>query len=385
VTAKTTIFSLFLLLSLPLAFAGIEDYTIYYGTVTLGGSNLGSGNTISATIGGTAAGSTTTTTSGEYKLVVSLPSNASNGAAITISLATPSGYDSVSAITGNTYSTSNNGKFTRLNLAFTGTATAASAGTSEGAAGGGSAAAASGGEGGVSTPGTKVTSPAVVSKIAGSLPEGWTNIDVYQIGSTKAEAVTTSLGDIISTALKEVTEAPAVEVIRALQEAFAANEITQVIVTKAVESFQINNKDTGEIAYRSTVTLTFTAPADMEEVTIVEVIPKSVASSADALFFPGEKPKILQRDPVVEWFFESVRKGESKDLSYTVSTPTKLSTADISSITIAAGKEAAAAPPVERKVFTKQAVVGLLIVVLIVLIGLLIYYYVEHHKSKKKK
>lgn len=272
-----------------------------------------------------------------------------------------------------------------MNLAFTGTATAAaSSSAASSAAGGGGAAAASGGEAGPVAPGTKVTSPTVVSKIAGSLPAGWSNVDVYQIGSAKAEAVTASLGDVISAALKEVTEAPAVEAIKELQEAFAANEITQVIVTKTVESFQINNKDTGEIAYRSTVTLTFTAPADMQEVTIVEVIPKNVATSADLLTFPGEKPKVLQKDPVVEWFFQSVRKGESKDLSYVVSTDKKLTAADISTSTIAAGKEAAAPlPPAERKIFTKQVVVGLLIVVLIVLIGLLIYYYVEHRKEKK--
>jgi hypothetical protein len=52
-------------------------------------------------------------------------------------------------------------------------------------------------------------------------------------------------------------------------------------------------------------------------VRIVEVIPKSVAADVSELVF-SEQPKVLQADPIVEWVLEKVKKGETKDLSYTV-------------------------------------------------------------------
>ena len=66
------------------------------------------------------------------------------------------------------------------------------------------------------------------------------------------------------------------------------------------------------------VTVYQPAPQDMEGVEITEVIPKSVAISVSDIVFHGEQPKILQEDPIVQWTFDAVEEGETKDLSYTV-------------------------------------------------------------------
>ena len=378
---KILLFLSLILLSFFVYAAGNEHYTIYYGDVTLQSTNLTSGTTISATIEGTSAGSATTTISGEYKLIVTLPTTSSEGAAITFTSSTPSGYSSVNSLTGyTTYSTSNDGKYVTLNLPFTGTATAAAAAAV-------AAAAAGGGHGAISAAAapsaaettTKVTDLTKVSNVIASLPEGWVNVEVYQVGTPTTETVKEIS---VENALKHATETEAISVLQNIQNKLEAKEISQISVTKTLNVYKITNKDTGENAYRSEITLTFTPSKDMKNVEIIEVVPKTTAQSSDELHFPGIKPIILQKDPVLQWLFDTVKKGETKDLSYVV----KKKLTSVESITTAVAAEEIIKE--EKKPFfpiTAKAVIGIMIIIVIVLVGLVIYYQYLRKKEGKKK
>ncbi len=354
--------------------AGNQDYTIYYGTITLSdgttSSDVGVGQTLSATMDSTDAGSTTISTTGEYKLIVTKVSDTTN--AIVFTLSTPSGYDSVTESTGETYSTSNNGNYVSLNLAFSGTPTTAAAPSAE----------APGRRGGAIvapiTPEvlTKITDLTTVSDVIGSLPEGWTNIDVYQVGTPTTETITEALTDLLTAALTHATKTEAIGVLQNVQNKLEAKEVNQISATKTLDVYKITNKDTGEIVYRTKQTITFTAPTNLKYVKIIETIPHAVVASVDELHFPGIKPEVLQKDPVLQWIFEAVKKDETKSVEYIVKK--KLDKIDSKTVIIATEE-------IEKSFFpalTKQTI-GIIIIVIIVLVGLVIYY--QYLKKEEKK
>ena len=377
---KKILLFLFLLIILSyLVNAGIEDYTIYYGALTLQSSNVAAGQTLTVTIGGVASGSATISTAGEYKLIVTctLTSSSCDGVAITFSLSTPSGYTSVNDLTGQTYARVNNGKYVNLSLSFSGTATTTTAAAAGAAAAGGGGGAISSAPSAPSETITKVTDLTTVSNVIASLPEGWVNVEVYRVGTPTTEAVKEIS---VENALKHVTETEAISVLQNIQNKLESKEISQISVTKTLNVYKITNKDTGENAYRSEITLTFTPSKDMKNVEIIEVVPKTTAQSSDELHFPGIKPIILQKDPVLQWLFDTVKKGETKDLSYVV----KKKLTSVESITIAVAAEEIIKE--EKKPFfpiTAKAVIGIMIIIVIVLLGLVIYY--QHLRKKEGK
>src|SRR3989338_4375689 len=308
---KKILLFLFLLIILSyLVNAGIEDYTIYYGALTLQSSNVAAGQTLTVTIGGVASGSATISTAGEYKLIVTctLTSSSCDGVAITFSLSTPSGYTSVNDLTGQTYARVNNGKYVNLSLSFSGTATTTTAAAAGAAAAGGGGGAISSAPSAPSETITKVTDLTTVSNVIASLPEGWVNVEVYRVGTPTTEAVKEIS---VENALKHVTETEAISVLQNIQNKLESKEIRQISVTKTLNVYKITNKDTGENAYRSEITLTFTPSKDMKNVEIIEVVPKTTAQSSDELHFPGIKPNILQKDPVLQWLFDTVKKKKT--------------------------------------------------------------------------
>ena len=154
------------------------------------------------------------------------------------------------------------------------------------------------------------------------------DVDVIQIGSQKtATAAVTS--DLLTSAEAAATTDEAKAAIDALKAALADGRNLQV--TAKLDVYQVTSKTTGQAVYVSKVTLTFTADSDMEDVVIVEVIPKDVAADIADVVFHGEQPAILQSDPIVQWELGNVSSGQTKDLSYTVKK--KLNT--ISSTTLA--------------------------------------------------
>lgn len=128
-----------------------------------------------------------------------------------------------------------------------------------------------------------------------------------------------------------------------IQAAVSSGGSTSVSVTKTVEVVKASNKITGESIIVSVVKLSVAAKdSDLKDVEIIEVIPKDTASNVDQVTFIGEKPAILEADPVVKWSFSEVKKGQTRDLSYTVNKDIRLT----NSTTLAVGSKVAASSAV---------------------------------------
>lgn len=368
---KKIILILTLMIICSLSIFAIPQYNLFTGSITIDGSNVAVGTVLSATMGGTSAGSYTIETAGWYALAVTKPSGATTDAII-FNLDSVSGYDSINALTGNNYEMGKeDGTPIKLNLAFSGTPTAAAAP---------SPAAETPRRGGVmitppeqpSTTETKVETATIPDVIA-SLPEGWTNVEASQITSA-AETVKEALTTMINNALTHATQTEAVNALQGIQNKISSGEVSQIGIMKTLNVYKVNNKDTGENVYRSTITLTFTASNDMKNVNIIEVIPHAVVDSVEGLYFPGIKPDVLQKDPILQWTFETVKKDETKSVDYVI----KKKIDKIESLTIAASEKAEEKKP---WLVTAKTVIGIMIVVVIIIIGLAVYYY----SLKKKK
>ncbi|MFW5746766.1 MAG: hypothetical protein ACOCWQ_04435 [Nanoarchaeota archaeon] len=51
---------------------------------------------------------------------------------------------------------------------------------------------------------------------------------------------------------------------------------------------------------------------------MVQVIPKEVAQNVNELVFPGKQPTVLQADPIIEWIFADVKKGQDLQMVYLI-------------------------------------------------------------------
>ncbi|MAG08645.1 hypothetical protein CMO89_04175 [Candidatus Woesearchaeota archaeon] len=351
----------------------------YFGTIT----GASAGLTITANIGGTTVGSITTTHDGVYggagasdeKLFVCAAGESvcTSGATITF---IASGTDSGS-------SAFTPGGITQLNLSYS--AAAAAAAGSTGGAGGGSAA--------TTETLTEIASDSyIINRLEKSLPEGWEddNLKYSRVGDASTETFGKNTPAGIEEAIEHVTSTKAISVLQELKAGFESGEKAKAGVTRTLTVYNIENLDTGDYVYRTQITLVVTAPKDMKKIKVVEIIPKTVAKSTDDLAFTGETPEVLQKDPVVQWTIDSLKKGKSLDLSYTV----KKKLSSIKSYTIAGGEEVVAAPPEEAKPpeeeEDKEDIVpppkpkyGWLVAAAIVLIGLVGYF--AYTKKKERK
>lgn len=379
---KLQILTIILLLIVPLSVSAVpSDPASIFGTVTLDGTAVTGGTSITITAG---SGVIQTITTSDSNFETNLYSNYSTGAqqqadTFTFSISSYSGYDSVTSLSA-TFAAPYWGKLTPYNLAFTGTATAAAEETSS----------PSGSRGVVSSTPTEsltpVTSESVISEVSDTLPADWVNVEVEEVGEAKTETIT--IVDI-DTALSFATETDSISELQQIKNAIENQEVVKVTVSKTLHVYKASNLDTGASLYRSKVTLTLTVPRDMENVRIVEIVPKNVAQSSDDLTFSGEIPRIVQKDPIVEWFFTKLSKGETRDLSYIVN---KRLT-QISSTTLSVGEtveEVVEEPPVveEQKepfLFSAEAWVGIMIVVFIILVGLIVYYIYTKPQTEKKE
>lgn len=125
---------------------------------------------------------------------------------------------------------------------------------------------------------------------------------------------------LISEIISSPETTPATKkVLEEIQQKIDAGENVEFEMQRTVEVNELSNKDdSSKKLFKSEVKLSFTAPTRMVDVKIVEVIPKSVAADVSDIYFPGAIPTIIERDPVVEWNFDVIEAGETKDLSYIV-------------------------------------------------------------------
>ena len=357
----------------------------YYGAIS-GGAAIGM--EITASIGSTEVGSYSLVKSGYYgnrsaassdgKLIVCAAGESGCTIGATITFGASSGAIS-------TTSNYTPGAITELDLTYTATAAAAAADSSAGTSGGSA----------VSTESLEevAVDSYIINRLDKALPEGWedANLKYYQVGDASTETFTeNTLAGIEEAIEQHVTDTKAVAVLQELRTGFESGEKVKATVARTLTVYKINNQDTGDAVYRSQITLIITAPRDMKNMKIVEVIPKTVVKSSDDLIFTGETPKILQKDPVVQWVIDSLKKGKSLDFSYIV----KKKISSIKSYTLAGGEEETA-PPKEKVVEpTGEAVkeitppeeakkFGWLVAVLIVVVGLGVYFAYTKKKGKE--
>ena len=352
----------------------------YHGSI----SNAGVGVTITASIGGASVGSLTLTESEVYgagaseKLMVC---GAGEAGCV-------SGGDITFSATSGSISTGSNftpGGVTALDLAYTATTAASASSSSAGSAGGGSA-----------TSTETLTEVAldsyIINRLDKTLPEGWedANLKYYQVGDASTETYTENNPEGIEKALDHVTNTKTIAVLQELKTGFESGEKVKATVARTLTVYKINNQDTGDAVYRSQITIVVTAPKDMKNMKVVEVIPKTVAKSTDDLVFTGETPEILQKDPVVQWVIDSLKKGKSLDLTYIV----KKKLSSIKSYTLVGGEGEVAPPSEEEETGPTGEVVkevtppeakkfGWLVAVLIVVVGLGVYFVYTKKKGKE--
>jgi hypothetical protein len=199
-----------------------------------------------------------------------------------------------------------------------------------------------------------------------------------EVTATATDTVTTSVSSL-EQALSSATSSEAIAAIQNIQSQLPQSAST-VTVTRELTSYTISNKETTDVTVDKTkVVLVLTVTTAMQNVTIVETIPKSVAMDISLVLFPGAIPTILQADPIVSWTFSSVEPGDTKDMSYVVTGKV----VSLESTTVAGGSKPAAAPtpkptptpivptPVPVPVTEKQDYSGLIIVgALIVIVAI---------------
>lgn len=264
--------------------------------------------------------------------------------------------------------------------------------------GGGGASGGGGGGAAAPPPAPEAPSQETVDIVKESLPPAFQqaaaagNIEYKTVAApeikevpAKAEAASSAIEYAVDYLAK--TE-EAQQALSAIQEAVSSGGASTVqaaggSVSKTIEVVTATNKATKEEVTVSVVKLTVEAKtADLKNVEVVEVIPKAAASNVNQVTFTGEKPAVLEADPVVKWFFAQVAKGQKKDLSYAINKDIR----NIGTSTVAVQGRAEAAPaavpappeapapaagekPGEAKKPTPLNTVVLVVIVAVVVVG----------------
>lgn len=188
------------------------------------------------------------------------------------------------------------------------------------------------------------------------------NVEVTQTGA--AELTVTATPTIIDS----ITQAIALEqgvkqVLEEIKNEISAQQAQAVSIQIKLEVFEVKSPETGKSTFVSKVSLTFTAPDTLQNVKIVQVIPKSVAQNVAEVIFGGGQPAVLQADPVVQWSFDSVAEGETKDLSYTV----KKKLTSLEATTVAVASAPAVQPaPTPAPAFDTTTIIIVVVVIVVV-------------------
>jgi len=301
---------------LPVVIAGMNFPHGFWGTAKMndGSTNVSTGETVTAQIGGVEKGTQgyTITTAGIYGYdPLLLVAGDTDGEAITFYIC-----DNEAGT-----STFETGGSTELNLEISGTCEEAAAETPStgGGGGGGGGGAAAGGAPAAGISGSEKTSLIGDLGGLGTLGLGVTTIGEVTVKkvSTTEKVVTVSV-ESIKAALDSATSSEATESLRDLKAYVQSNEMSELTVTQSVDVYKVTNDATGESAYRTKITLTYTAEKTMKEVDVIVVVPKTEAASVNELFFPDEKPLVLQADPVLKWVYADVSAGDILTQNYVI-------------------------------------------------------------------
>ena len=161
------------------------------------------------------------------------------------------------------------------------------------------------------SPGETVTEPATKSSLLTEFGLDWSAEDTNVVKSSSASSTGTIGFDGVSNLMAEATAEDAKSALSELLTSLEEGTAEELSVTKTVEVYTLTNKVTGEVVYKTKITLTVEVDGAMV-VTLVESVPKDVAAdSADML---GDF-STLQADPIVAWDFST---SGAKSVSYVV-------------------------------------------------------------------
>ena len=138
--------------------------------------------------------------------------------------------------------------------------------------------------------------------------------------------------------IKDFLDTETAEAIEQIRETVSNSQsLRNVRVRANIDTYRIEDENGTEV-YRTKVELTLEALDDIEDVVYVLVIPKDVAIDVIELVFNIDPTETLNSDPVVKWTFDSMTKGQFKDLSYFVKkkldvTPTFISVTGANNVT----------------------------------------------------
>ena len=109
----------------------------------------------------------------------------------------------------------------------------------------------------------------------------------------------------------------------------ASQAVGKTTVSRTITVEKITNNTTGEITYKTTMTISVTNPGKkkMQKIKVIENIPKSVALSASEIKSNTEFT-VIEDDPIIQFEIDEVSSGNTKTISYTVDNEIDTATAN---------------------------------------------------------
>jgi len=97
-----------------------------------------------------------------------------------------------------------------------------------------------------------------------------------------------------------------------------SDELSLISSSHESELFEVKTIYSNQDAYvnRTRVKIIITPNKNLNNIRILEFIPKSVVVSASSLIFINDIPEVLDDDPLLEWKIDNLNAGESKIISY---------------------------------------------------------------------
>ncbi len=195
--------------------------------------------------------------------------------------------------------------------------------------------------------------------------------------------------ELIVESVKADIKPEVIEKIKPIVQKLSQPDVVKPVIEKSLKVYGIKNIETEKTILVSKVVISIIGSEEIKDISIIEIIPKAVAQSADELTF-SEPPIIIQSDPIVQWNVSELSVGQKKDISYIV----KKKIESLDSITVAVGlkkeKEIITEKPsaFEEKLqlLQNKTTLGLFLIVLTLLV-LIIVVAVKYlsHKGKNKR
>ena len=201
-----------------------------------------------------------------------------------------------------------------------------------------------------------------------------TNVEVTQIGVAETSFPSNQVQTLLDAAISSAITDEVKQILQDIKDKVASGESIGLPISSKLSVFEIKSKDTGKITYVSKIELILIADKDYKSVSIVEVMPKTMAADISEVLFVGVPPNILQSDPIAQWQFGDIKQGETKDLSYLIKK--KLDKLESYSAITAQ----APLPPVTPPAFPDSTI---LIIIIVVFAAVLVFILVWAFKPKK--